>query len=525
MNKINWGIIAPGHIASSFVKALIANSNSNCIAVGSRNIEKAQKFAQEWHFEKAYGSYQEVFKDPSVDIVYIASPHFNHTELSIQALKEGKSVICEKPAAVNARDFKKIIDCAKETGCFFMEAWWTAFNPSVQKAFDLIKEGTIGTIQHISANFCFANTPDPHSRLFNPEIGGGALLDVGIYPIGFAMRAAAVGLDSNKNVLCPTVIQSTARLGKTAADQKTAIDYWNSESFIFTKNKIAQEHTATENCITTALTSSIDSVYLPQTNDAYLYGTQGTIYLKNFWMAQEVKITDKNGKEIKTYYYPFKVNGYEYEIEEIIQCLTSHKKESKKNTLSDTLAVIKTMDVLRKQWNMKYSFEKDISTNKVVVKNDNSNNEIIIYTDGGCAGNPGPGGWGAVLLINGSEKILSGGEPKTTNNRMELTAAVRALEEVLNNNDLKSIPVSVYSDSQYVKNGITCWIKNWKKNGWKTANKQAVKNKDLWIELDIIYSKIQKENGITWKWVKGHAGIKYNEKCDELCETEIAKFK
>jgi len=145
---------------------------------------------------------------------------------------------------------------------------------------------------------------------------------------------------------------------------------------------------------------------------------------------------------------------------------------------------------------------------------------LVIYTDGGCSGNPGPGGWGAVILDGTEETRLSGGEQATTNNRMELTAAIRALEAVAARETWKGRPVSVYSDSQYVKNGITSWIQNWKKNGWKTAAKKPVLNRDLWERLDALYSSLP----VRWQWVKGHAGIRYNEVCDSLCRSEMEKF-
>lgn len=146
-------------------------------------------------------------------------------------------------------------------------------------------------------------------------------------------------------------------------------------------------------------------------------------------------------------------------------------------------------------------------------------NDIVIYTDGGCSGNPGPGGWGAVILADGKDLRLSGGEHNTTNNRMELMAAISALSAVANTPDFNNRPVSVYADSQYVKNGITSWITNWKKNGWRTAAKKPVLNQDLWQKLDALNSSLN----VSWNWVKGHAGIEYNEVCDQLCQTEIAK--
>ena len=134
-------------------------------------------------------------------------------------------------------------------------------------------------------------------------------------------------------------------------------------------------------------------------------------------------------------------------------------------------------------------------------------NEVTIYTDGACSGNPGKGGWGAILINAKETKYMSGSKQLTTNNQMELTATIEALKAIL-----KPSNIALYTDSQYVKNGITSWIFNWKKNGWKTANKKPVANKDLWIELE----KYVDFNSVSWFWVKGHSGDHYNEIADEL---------
>ena len=134
-------------------------------------------------------------------------------------------------------------------------------------------------------------------------------------------------------------------------------------------------------------------------------------------------------------------------------------------------------------------------------------NEVTIYTDGACSGNPGKGGWGAILIYDKEKKYMSGSKQFTTNNQMELTATIEALKAIL-----KPSNIALYTDSQYVKNGITSWIFNWKKNGWKTANKKPVANKDLWIELE----KYVDFHSVNWFWVKGHSGDHYNEIADEL---------
>lgn len=141
---------------------------------------------------------------------------------------------------------------------------------------------------------------------------------------------------------------------------------------------------------------------------------------------------------------------------------------------------------------------------------------IVIYTDGACSGNPGPGGWGAILRAGDFEKELSGGEPETTNNRMELMAAISALEELK-----KPSPVDLFTDSTYVRDGITIWIHNWKRSGWKTAARKPVKNVDLWRRLDTAMVR----HDVNWHWVKGHAGNPDNERADELARMEIMSLR
>ena len=140
---------------------------------------------------------------------------------------------------------------------------------------------------------------------------------------------------------------------------------------------------------------------------------------------------------------------------------------------------------------------------------------VTIHTDGACSGNPGPGGWGAILQYRDAEKELHGGEPETTNNRMELTAAIEALSALK-----RAAPVDLYTDSKYLRDGVTQWIHNWKKNGWKTSSKKPVKNADLWQKLDDLLDR----HSVDWHWVKGHAGHDLNERADELARMGMAPF-
>jgi ribonuclease HI len=141
---------------------------------------------------------------------------------------------------------------------------------------------------------------------------------------------------------------------------------------------------------------------------------------------------------------------------------------------------------------------------------------VAIWTDGACSGNPGPGGWGAILTFGDHEKELFGGEPQTTNNRMELTAAINALEALT-----RPCAIDLHTDSQYVRGGVTAWMKGWKRNGWKTADKKPVKNEELWRRLDDAAAR----HDVTWHWVKGHAGDAMNERADELARKGMAPFK
>ena len=140
---------------------------------------------------------------------------------------------------------------------------------------------------------------------------------------------------------------------------------------------------------------------------------------------------------------------------------------------------------------------------------------VTLYTDGACSGNPGPGGWGAVILYGEHRKTLCGGEPETTNNRMELRAAIEGLNALT-----RACPVDLHTDGQYVKNGITSWIHGWKRNGWKTADKKPVKNEELWRALEAALDR----HDVTWHWVKGHAGHDLNEEADELARAGMAPF-
>lgn len=527
-STINWAVIAPGRIAAKFAEALSGTAKTNpavcCYAAASRSADKAAEFASRWGFSKSYGSYSELLADPAVDAVYIASPHTFHAGLSLEALRAGKHVLCEKPAAVNADQLQSVLDAANDSGRFYMEAMWTACNPTIRTVLDWIRSGRIGTVLHTDARFCFRNAYDPKNRLFDPSLCGGALLDVGIYPLTFAMMAAKAADDfatgrpavlaaGGGTIAVPRHIVSSSRIVK-------GVDTWNSADIAFASG------------MTASLQSAVDMESADSPKDAFIYGTKGYIRVPLFWMAQHAELfaysSDSGAQAVRTETAdnPFLINGYEYEIAEATACILAGKAESPMHPQKTSLAVCVVMDALRAQWHLAYPCEAARETGSAGSGHEApaechtpaKQDPLVIYTDGGCHGNPGPGGWGCVIIDGTEETKLSGGERSTTNNRMELMAAISALSAAARNPGWKKRRLCVFSDSQYVKNGITSWIKSWKKNGWLTSAKKPVLNQELWEQLDELYSSLDVE----WSWVKGHAGVKYNEMCDELCQQEIA---
>ncbi|MEM0969084.1 MAG: Gfo/Idh/MocA family oxidoreductase, partial [Verrucomicrobiota bacterium] len=181
--RIGWGLVGPGRFAQEFVSELQTVTDAELVGVGSRKLERAERFAQEFGFQKAFGSYEELFADPAVQVVYLVVPHVFHRELAEQALRAGKAVLCEKPLTLSSADTEALIGVAQEEGRFLMEAMKTAFLPPVLRAKQWLEEGAIGEPVMARADFCFRGANDPKDRLLNPELGGGCLLDVGIYPL------------------------------------------------------------------------------------------------------------------------------------------------------------------------------------------------------------------------------------------------------------------------------------------------------------------------------------------------------
>lgn len=336
---INWAIIAPGIIANKMAEAISVSSktdNKICpYAIASRNIERAAEFAHKWSFQKYYGTYDEVFNDPLVDAVYISNPHAFHYNVVMQALQHGKHVLCEKPAGCNRQQLEEMTAYAQSKKLFFMEAMWSAFNPCLNAIRQRIREGVIGQIKHIGSRFCNRFPYSPQSRFFDPNLAGGALLDLGIYNIYFSMMMAD----------CTEISKytSTARIEK-------GVDMWNSVDF-----QLA-------NGITVSFQSAVDQTTVFDTHNAVIYGEKGYIFVNNFFMTQNAEVhlftTDGNENEISEIInIPFEINGYEYEMRAATNCILNGELMSTQHPHGMSKVLCNFMDKLRADWGLKYPFE------------------------------------------------------------------------------------------------------------------------------------------------------------------------
>ncbi|WNV82029.1 Gfo/Idh/MocA family oxidoreductase [Umezawaea sp. Da 62-37] len=185
-NLVRWGVVAPGGIADVVTSDLVRVRGAEVVAVSSRALPRAQAFAAKHGIPRAYGATADLLADPEVDVVYVATPHAQHHEVVREALLAGKHVLCEKPFTLTVADARELADLAKERGLFLMEAMWTRFNPLVRRIRELIAEGAIGDVRAVHADFGFTADYDPEHRLWDPALGGGALMDLGVYPVSFA---------------------------------------------------------------------------------------------------------------------------------------------------------------------------------------------------------------------------------------------------------------------------------------------------------------------------------------------------
>ncbi len=323
MDKFRWGILATGNIAGSMAEALQCIEDAELLAVASRSKASADAFGERWDVPRRYSDYESLAADPDVDVIYIATPHSFHAQNIRTCLEAGKHVLCEKPLTLNARESAECISLARQKGLFLMEAVWMRFFPAMAKLRDWIDNGVIGPVRLLQADFCFQLPFDPDNRLYNLELGGGALLDVGIYPLTFTTMLMGF----------PNDITGRATVGSTGVDEVSSL-ILNYEG-----QTLAQ------------LTGSM-SIYKPQ--EAFVVGPDGYIKIHEpFYCPRDVtlKVGDS---EPEVHEFPYIGNGYPHEVMEVHQCLRAGKTESELMPLDQTQKMMELMDQMRSRWKIVY---------------------------------------------------------------------------------------------------------------------------------------------------------------------------
>lgn len=327
-DKVRWAILGTGDIAGQFAGDLRHVKDAELWAVGSRSLDRAEAFGDRFSVPKRYGSYEETVADPSVNIVYVATPHPRHRDDSLLAINSGKGVLCEKPFAINAQQALEMCEAATEQGVLLMEARVSHFFPAMSRVRALLAEDAVGAVRLVKADFCFRREWDPEHRLFSMEMGGGALLDVGIYGVALAQMALRRE---------PESILSTVEKASTGVDVQSTLlfEYGGGTAAVVTCG------------------SRLD---LPQA--ATIAGTAGYIHIPpRFAQPDSLALTAADGKE-QRWEYAHMGLGYAFEAEEACRCIRAGDTQSAMLPLEDTLAVMRTLDRVRDQWGLAYPFEQ-----------------------------------------------------------------------------------------------------------------------------------------------------------------------
>lgn len=326
MQKIRWGILGPGNIARKFATGLQKTSRGKIQAVASSNPDRAASFARDFEVLNIYPNYEALANAPEVDIIYIATTHNFHEEHALLCINAGKSVLIEKPMATNLTQAQHIIDAACEKEVFIMEAMWTRFLPAWVEIRKWIAEDLIGEIKYLKADFGFHGEWDPLNRKFNPELAGGALLDIGIYPLYLAYMLFGEE---------PSYVGTTASLCETGVDEQSAY------LFGYQNGAIAE----------------LSSSFIGATsNDAIILGSKGQIRVPFFWKGQEAFL-EIYGGESRHVQLPYKSSGLQYQAEFVMDALQNGKKKVDLMPPEETLRITKRMDMLRAAWGMQYPWE------------------------------------------------------------------------------------------------------------------------------------------------------------------------
>ena len=321
--EINWGILGPGKIAGKFVSDLKNVEGARLWAVGSRSSDRARQFAETHQIPNAFGSYESLVQCPDLDVVYIASPHVMHCEHTLLCLKHKVGVLCEKPFGMNKEEVQQMVDLARQQNTFLMEAFWTRFLPVMLKVKGWIDEGAIGSLQSIKADFGFQAEFKPEGRLFNKGLGGGALLDIGIYPVFLSLFLLGK----------PDQIWASANLGTTGVDENC------SAHFKYANGQMA---------------SLFTTINAQTNNEAYIIGDKGNIKISSRWHESKLAILRVRGEKEQRFEVDYNENGYYFEAQEVIRCLREQRLESDLFSWNQSLALIDTLDQVRHKAGINY---------------------------------------------------------------------------------------------------------------------------------------------------------------------------
>lgn len=331
--KVNVAILGAGGIAHAMSKTLVGMAKDPKYsalvapyAVAARDLDRATEFAKQYDFPVAYGSYEELLADPQVDLVYIATPHSFHAEQSIACLKAGKNVLVEKSFTANAEQARQLLDVAQSSGLLCTEAIWTRYMPSRTMLDDIVASGEIGEVHSVSANLCYPITRK--ERLTDPALAGGALLDVGVYPLNFI----------------DMVLQGRRpdRIVTSMQPYETGVDAQNSTTLYYGDGVMAV---------------STSSMLNASDRDGVVWGTEGYIKCQNINNIESIDIYG-NDHQIKRHVdIPQQITGYEYEVASAANAILDGKQECSEMPHSDTLRIMELMDSLRAEWGLQYPFE------------------------------------------------------------------------------------------------------------------------------------------------------------------------
>lgn len=327
---IRWGILGSGHIAKKFAADLLLVKDAKLVAIGSRSILKAKAFAEAFPVEYVHDSYESLAANPQVDIIYIATPHSLHYENAALCLQHGKAVLCEKPFALNSRQARAMIDLAREKKVFLMEALWSKFLPQYSKLQELLREGRLGTVKSVLVNFGFKPVGNIPVRLYDPALGGGTILDIGIYNAFLALSILGK----------PDVIEAAMTPATTGVDEQCAV------LFKYRNGAMAQLFSTFATDLAT---------------EADIGGTQGRIRLTSRFFDTAARIEYYPGKLDTREIIPVEKEegfGYQYEARHVNECLRKGLTESPVVSFEDTLLLMETLDAIRRAAGIKYGADE-----------------------------------------------------------------------------------------------------------------------------------------------------------------------